>query len=525
MLADQDRLAFCTALQRLSRFTPAELALTAGLKLRQAQAFLQEHPSLVSVQLPRGHHPGRPLREYWTVIGDRVLLLREIERLRTEQQALPRVGELFNSIDRLLHDVARSERALANGIEGEEARHIERSHLSAQRLGIDHALLDLEISVSRAVRARRLANERADARLRYSGHRAAKAWAQRWFERPNSPLVDWSIACEGLLANAQHSPLAAEGTWVERLGNEVARLAASREIDESALCRSVSALRQLRSDGQAAERFGEVLDEEFRHVLRQPSGGRLLGPLAVVATALAETACAGSLFEGWILTAAESLDVDDPFPLVPAVLARLAFETHHHVGKRWTENRPASMCQYALSTSLAPLGVVLAASGALLGEAPNVHAMFSAIASSHGELPAAMAGRARAAIARTLGLVLFLQKNRRTPLRSIPSLPELPGGQALFEALMDHDHGAVVPRLERVATAKGRLRGERYQLRPGQRIKDLLHPDPDEDLTLAMRVTHEFAREQAESSSSMRWERTAAPATSFLGQVEMARAH
>ena len=525
MLPAQDRLAFCTALQRLSRFTPAELALTAGLRLRQAQAFLQEHPALVCVQLPRGHRPDRPLREYWTVIGDRVLLLREIERLRTEQRALPRVGELFNSIDRLLHDVARSEQAVAQSAEAEEVRQVERSHLKAQRLGIDHALLDLEISVSRAVRARRLVNEGAGASLRSSGHGAAKAWAQRWLERPGSPLVDWSIACESLVGDASHFAHVAEGPWIERVADEVARLAACREIDEDAMRRTVSALRQLRSHGDAAERFGDVLDDEFRHVLRQPSGGRLLGPLAVVATALAETACAGSLFEGWILTAAGSRDVDDPYPLVPAVLARLAFETHHHVGKRWTANRPASMCQYALSTPLPPLGVVLAASGALLGEAPNVHAMFSAIASSHGEVPKAIAGSGQAAIARTLGLVLFLQKNRRTPLRSIPSLPELPGGQALFEALMDHDHGAVVPRLERVAAAKGRQRGERYQLRPGERIKDLLRPDPDDDLTLAMRVTPEFAREQAESSSSARWGRSAAPPTSFLGQVEMARAH
>ena len=525
MLTARDRLAFCTALQRLSRFTPAELALTAGLKLRQAHAFLQGHPALVGVQLPRGHRPDRPLREYWTVIGDRVSLLREIERLRMEQQALPQVGELFSGIDRLLRDVARSEDALAHGIAGEEARQIERSHLWAQRLGIDHALIDLEISVSRAVRARRLVNERADARLRSSGHWAAKAWARRWFERANSPLVDWSIACENLVADGSDSPLAAEGPWMERLADEVARLAACREIDESALRRTVSALRQLRSDADVAERFGAVLDDEFRHVLRQPSGGRLLGPLAVVATALAETACAGSLFEGWILTAAGSPDVDDPYPLVPAVLARLAFETHHHVGKRWTANRPASMCQYALSAPLAPLGVVLSAAGALLGEAPNVRAMFSAIASSHGAVPGGIAGPGQAAMARTLGLVLFLQKNRRTPLRAIPSLPELPGGPALFEALMERDHGAVVPRLERVPTAKGRQRGECYQLRPGERIKNLLHPQSDEDLTLAMRVTHEFAREQAESSSSQRWGRMAAPATSFLGQVEMARAH
>ena len=39
MLSPHDRLAFCTALQRLSKFTAAELALISDRKLRQAQEF------------------------------------------------------------------------------------------------------------------------------------------------------------------------------------------------------------------------------------------------------------------------------------------------------------------------------------------------------------------------------------------------------------------------------------------------------------------------------------------------------
>ncbi len=524
MLSPHDRLAFCTALQRLSKFTAAELALISDRKLRQAQEFLHGAPGLVRIEMARGHDPKRPMREYWAIVGDRLPLYREIERLRAENHSPPLVGDLFNGIDRLLRDVAASEQALDCCSAPEDEQFAEQAHLAAQRRGIDHALVDLEVSVARAIRARRKSNHvHRNGDVRPPVHASSPGWSQLWFERSGAALLDWSTASEHVVTDG-HATLSTAGGGLsdDPLADEVARLAACPEIDEESIRRTVSALRNVRASWREGGDFGEALDAEFRHVFRQAFGHRLLGPLAVVAAALAETACAQSLFEGWVLSGKRAAPFEDPFPLVPAVLARLSFETHLQAGKKWTANPAASICQYVLTTPLAPLGALLAAAGSLLSEAPDLNHVFACIARNHGRMPKQIAIGRAASISRTLWLALFLQTDRPSPLEAIPSLPELPGGEELFDVLLEREHGAVVHRLER-SHKSGRHKGERYELRPGSLIEPLLSRRfGEKEVCLAMQVTRAFERRRTEATSSARWTLTAAPRTSFLGELEAA---
>lgn len=528
MLSTHDQLAFCTALQRLSRFTAAELALSSDRKLRRAQEFLHGSPGLVRIEMARGHDPKRPMREYWTIVGDRLPLYREIERLRAESDSPPPVGDLFNGIDRLLRDVAASEKALDRCGASEEEQLAEQAHLAAQRRGIDRALVDLEVSLAGAIRARRKSNHaHSIGDVRPPAHASLPAWSQLWFERSGAALLDWSSASEHVVTDGHAAlPTAGGGLSDEPLADEVARLAACLEIDEAAIRRTVSALRNVRAGWRAPVDFGDALDAEFRHVFRQAFGHRLLGPLAVVAAALAETACAQSLFEAWVTSGEVAAPSENPFPLVPAVLARLSFETHLQAGKKWIANPAASMCQYILTTPLDPLGTLLAAAGSLLSEAPDLNHVFACVARSHGRMTKQIALDRAASISRTLWLALFLQKDRPSPLDAIPSLPELPGGAELFDFLLEREHCAVVHRLER-PDKSGRQKGERYKLRPGSLIEPLLSRRfGEKEICLAMQVPHAFERQRTEATSSARWTLATAPPRSFLGELEAAgRSH
>lgn len=518
MLSSHDLLAFCSALQRLSRFTPAELALSSRRRLRLAQQFLHSAVSLVRVESVRGHDPRRPLREYWTVVDDRLPLYREIERLRAETNALSPVGDLFNGIDRLLRDVAASEQAL-NRCPTPDA---EQVHLTAQRRGIDHALVDVEVSIARAVRARRRANRSHEGDEHRSLTDAPKPAGFQFFYKQLGPaLLDWSSPAAHGDGDMHGMPLStAFPLSDEPLAYELARLASCSEIDDEAIGRTVSTLCKVRAGWAASIEFGEALDAEFRHLLRQAFGHRLLGPLAVVAVAMAETACARSLFEGWVMFGGSTASAADSLPLVPAALARLAFETHLQASKKWTENPAASMCRYVLTTPLNPLGTLLAATGSLLSEAPDLERIFASVALSYEQISDQVASDIAASVSRSLWLALFLQTGRPAPVTAIQSLPELPGGERLFDALLNRDHGAVVYRLDRLLRG-GQRNGEQYELRPGSAIKPLLvRPLGESEIRLAMPVTGKFERRRAMATAPERWTLAAASPMSFLGELE-----
>lgn len=516
MLSVQDRLIFCTALLRLSGFPPAELALRTRRKLRLTLRFLESAPHLVQLQRPRGYDADRPLRETWSVIEDRSALHREIELLREASHALPDVGELFAGVDRLLRDVMASEHALHHLDGPDGSRATESELLDAQRCGIDHALLDIEVAVAGAVRARRKANG-THVRI------AAVVETAPWMMNVAAPLLDWSSASGEIVADNQGQlPRAPHGASQDQLTRELERLVTQDPLDLASIRLAVTSLRNLRASWEASPLFGETLCAEFRQLLRQPYGRHWLGPLAVIAAALSETACAHSLFEGLVMSQDSAGAQASAFPVVTSALARLAFETHLEGGKNWVPNSAASMCQYLLIGQLAPMETLLAATGSLLNATGDLDHTLTLIANSIMDLPRQESAPWAASLSRTVWLALFLQIGRRSPLRSIPSLAELPGYDGLFDTLLDRNHEGVIYRLV-PSHSTGKRRGEHYELRPGRRIEALLtRRFGDSELCLEMPVSHAFERRRAAATAPARWNLTAASPTSFLGELEAA---
>lgn len=519
MLPAEDRLAFCRALQRLSRFTPAELAMNAQRRLRSAREFLHDAPALVKVVAPKGHDPRRPAREVWAVVGERWTLSREIDQLTAESRVPAPVGDLFTGIDRLLRDVADGERALMDCKISEAALHAERQHLAAQRAGIEHALVDVEVRISAAVRSRRQINRLDTSRVtRHTDGTDALRGLEAPFGTMGSTLVDWSRPSS---SRPRDRPAGAASPELEqRLAEELVRLASSPDVDAHAVSRAVASLRALRAIWTGPQDFGGALDVEFRHLLRQPYAGRLRGPLAMVAVLMAEAACARSLFEGWVMEQASSEATASCFPLLPAALARLAFETHMSAGTGWPANRAAEMCGYVLSTSSSPLGTVLSAAGSLLSQAPDLERVLPLIAMAYEQVFDSVSDAFSDSITRTICLALFLQTGRPESVEEIDSIPDLPGGVRLFNAMLDRRHDAVVCRLDRYRQPDSSI-GERYDLVPGRAIKALLAERLGAGVVgLSMPVSDDFERRRAIDTAASRWTVSPAPADSFLGELE-----
>lgn len=508
-----DRLALCTALQRLSTFAPAELALRARRKLRLTLRFLRSAPHLVQVKYPRGHDRARPRREFWTVVSDRAVLYREIELLRDQCNALPEVGDLFEGVDRVLRDVQASEAALRHQ-PTPEATQSEGGWLAAQRVGIDHALLDIEVAVAGAVHARRKANDTY-------GRMERVADGEAWLKEVGPVLLDWSSAAVGIAPDDAAVSAAASGAASPyQVASQLRWLARQDPLDLGALRHAVTELRNLRAAWAGAEPFGELLSAEFQQLLRQPHGRRWLRPLAVTAAALSETACAHALFEGWVMQQGSRRTADEAFPVVASVLARFAFESHVESGRRWSGNPAASMCQYLLSGRLTPMETLLASTGSMLGVTSNVEHTMKLIAQSFSDLRPSDASNWVTPLSRSVWIALFLQTGR--PLLSIPSFAELPGPGGLFATLVNLEHEAVLYRLVPPPEAEG-LRRERYELRPGAKIEAALaRCFGDADVRLNMPTSDEYERRSAAETASDRWRLAPAPPTSFMGELEAA---
>jgi hypothetical protein len=444
------------------------------------------------------------------------MLYREIEQLREQCQALPEVGDLFAGVDRLLRDVLASEAALSHMTASQGAAAAEGALLAAQRCGIDHALLDIEVAVAAAVHARRKANGTY-------GRMELAADGERWIGQVGPVLLDWSSASVDIAPDDNDiQPDATIAVSPDRVASELQWLARQDPLDLCALRRTVTRLRNLRAAWGGSGAFGEVLCAGFRRLLRQPHGRRWLGALAVTAAAMSETACAHALFEGWLMEQGSASAGTPHSPILALVLARLAFESHLEAGQQWVENPAASMCQYLLSGRLTPMETLLASTGSLLGVAGDLDHTLTQIAHSFRDLTLNEASEWVPPLSRTVWLALFLQIGRRSPLQAIPSLAELPGRDGLFETLLDRRHEAVVYRLVPSQGSKVQ-RGEHYELRPGTRIEPLLmRRFGDTDMRLEMPVSDEFERRHVASTAQERWQLGAASPTSFLGELEAA---
>lgn len=513
MLSAEDNLSICTALQQMSRFTPAELAATSGRRLRLVREFIEASPHLVKQVAAPGHDPKRPLREYFEATGDSLLLHREIEKLRVACCELPPLGNLFEGIDRLIRDVTASESDICLLDCSQEDREAEQALIAAQKRYIDSSLVDVEVSVSTAVRARRLVLRADTARDASSPHTpVSNSWIADWFAREGATLLDWS--CEASRIRVGHD---LDQGAISALGNRtitdiVAALAGVTTVDDVALGVTLAALQRARQAWRGEISFGEALDAEYRYILRQSFGCRLLAPLAIAAAVLAEPACANSVFEGWVMTRSDFATESGESDVVAAALGRLAFESSHRARGPTGSDKVASMCQYVLSSCTSAMSAVAAAAGGLLRASSKLDHALEAIAGNYGRLRSGLPDDHNRAIVRMVSIALFRHGAMAGTSTPIPSLPELAGGEKLLDVLLNHQNGAV-------ASRSGSMK---YELRPGPDILRALESSlgGDENVTLVMPVSREFERQRVIEGTAARWGDSPPAAGSFLDSLE-----
>lgn len=518
MTSLDDRLAICLALQRMSKFTPAELAMSSGRPLRVIQSFLQEASDLVVNDLPSGHDKRRPKREYWSSATDREILNREIAALRRESHLFRPVGTLFDGIDRLLRDVAKGEVELALAPISDDEKNIEQEHQVAQRRTIERSLVDIEVDVTRALNARRIANTSHAYTMASQPviYLASSQWSRDWFERHGASLLDWGVPTQGIFGRAiDQQSKGPEVAHHVGISEALRLLTIATQFDDISMGTIITTLRHIRQTWAGPQSFGETLNEEFRHILRKMFGRQLIGPLAVVAALLGETPCAQSLFEGWLLLIGDRTQSHIDSNLVATALARLSFEAHSRNSVDWKSSSAASMCQYIAAMDISPTGLVAAVTGGILSESPDIDYFLALFIKNYDQLSSEADARVAKAASRSLLIALFLRGSRQTPTKPIPSLPKYPGGESFLHSLLNSQYGVIVPRATR----------QKYEFRPGRGIEFALAEKLGiEGVTLEMPVTLEFERSLVIAGTASRWDGSGQSNSSFTGDLENYRA-
>jgi hypothetical protein len=416
-----------------------------------------------------------------------------------------------------MRDASEGETALSATRANEETVTAEREHLITQRMSIENLLIDVEVTVSNAIRSRRIRNqmhERATP-MQSVVAQASMQWTREWFSRQGANLIDWSRPADKILDGelVTTSPDLSFGAS-STLGDVISALATSADVDGSAVLSAIAMLRLARQTWSGPNVFGEALGAEFHHVLRQSFGRRLLGTLALMASALAEIACTRAIFEGWLLALGDADQSEVDTAIIASSLARLSFESHKIGWRRWAENEAASMCQYVLSTRPGNRAALALAAGAILGGAPNLDYFLSTFSESYRCLLTARDENLSHAAARMLSISLFLHGERMQSPRAIPSLPTYPGGEVLLGALLDNRQGVLVQRAS----------SEKLEFRPGRSIESVLATSVgNNDITLVMPITREFERDHVLAGSAARWDQGTHTLLSFTSSLETSR--
>lgn len=438
--AASDDTELLRAVSRLRRFTPAEAAAHAGVRLSAVEAFLHGSSWVELVAAP-GSIEVRPRRAVWRVVPALAAQLATVvsERARKDIDA-ERLDE------EALLDKTLATLEAGKVPPGETLREVALAKLYLR--GVEADLADSREKAAKAWaadRARFSALRRRLAAVTPARHDAPDPPVARGEVDLEQALFDWSRPLPQDVCGS--SPLPEAGLLQEQAVSLMFGPIENFEGAESPYAAAVQAiaLRQRLSpeDWNAARK---VATERLRYTLSRPDARRMLAPASVLAMALEAGEASDAILQA-VLRSEDESGVSLPGRRVClAALSRLARESK-------TDRRAASACLYLVGRTSAASELALLIPAALCVELSDVGALMQRAAS----ILSGSVGTNPGPFVRSLATAMFMRHasvgNDGALQAALLTRPE---GQSLLRVLVTPAHLAarVLPGLNR------------YELRP-----------------------------------------------------------